>query len=52
MSRVQSRGSRVKVEVEVEVEVEGKFEGRGYIYIFPVSNFFDICLNNKVHEVR
>ena len=33
MSRVQSRGSRVKVEVEVEVEVEGKSRGsRVYIY--------------------
>ena len=51
MSRVQSRGSRVKVEVEGKsrgsrVKVEG-------IYIFfSVSNSFDICLNNKVHEVR
>ena len=36
MSRVQSRELRVKVE--------------GIYVFFSVSNFFDICLNNKVYE--
>ena len=47
MSRVQSRGSRVK-----KSRVEGKkVEVEGIYIYFSVSNFFDTCLNNKVHEV-
>ena len=41
MSRVQSRGSRVKVEVEGKSRVlRVKVEGRGYLYFFPFLIFF------------